>query len=156
MHYLDVRLIVIGVLVILFSHLSLLFAYLYVTAKNRSLRETKNVKDLSGGILRFLRKHNYSREIILEKLKSKETRLFKMRKPIILGLILLLFYFVSRTSQGLLMHYYFRRDFDFLNSKDFIMLLVANFVVFTVLWRKIVLITLRIQINELSRLLEEK
>ena len=69
MHYLDVRLIVIGVLVILFSHLSLLFAYLYVTSKNRSLRETKNVKDLSGGILRFLRKHNYSREIILERYK---------------------------------------------------------------------------------------
>jgi hypothetical protein len=54
-----------------------------------------------------------------------------------------------------LAHYYFKRHFDFFNVKDFIMFLVAICVVFAILWRKIILITLRIQIRELSRLLDK-
>ena len=152
---LNTWLIAIAVLLNFFPYGGLLFAYFHIRSKNKSLKETKSLETLTRGMLRFLRKHNYSREIIVERLKSRERKLLKMKKLIKLGFILLAFYLVSRTSQFLILHYYLRRDFDFLNIKDIIMLLGLNFVVFTILWRKIALSSLRIQIDELSRLLSK-
>lgn len=88
MDNLSAKLIVVTVILTFSTYLGLLVAHLYIKAKNKKLMGTKRIEDLSRGMLRELRKHNYSREAIVQKLKSKETRLVNTGKLIKVSVII--------------------------------------------------------------------
>jgi len=154
MGYLSLKSIVVVAILFFSTYLALLFLYLYVLSENKKLKKAKGIEDLSKRTLRLIRKNNLSKHIVLEKLRFQVIKLTKMEKLVNIILVLFSFYLLSRISKFFLSRYYPNICFEFPNLNDAIMLLVFDFLVFVILWRKIFLISIRTKIEELSRLLK--
>lgn len=130
--------------------------YAYVQYENTKLRKAKNINELSKITFRFLKRNEFSKEKVLEKMKLLHSKLTKsMRFIIVIGVILFI-YCLVRSVGVLLRYYYVRKVIDFPDVKDFIVLILLLVFLFTILERKVLLTYYKVRLDELSRLLEKR
>jgi hypothetical protein len=127
-----------------------------VQYENTKLRKAKNINELSKITFRFLKRNEFSKEKVLEKMKLLHSKLTKsMRFIIVIGVILFI-YCLVRSVGVLLRYYYVRKVIDFPDVKDFIVLILLLVFLFTILERKVLLTYYKVRLDELSRLLEKR